>query len=138
MGRMIPGQARDVSVSHSREQESVGEWAAKCNRASQEDLLLTLSILSEQPIDVVADRLGITEDEVASALGGKIDLTMTELRLLAIASDLVISYSVRPARHDLLRLLPRVSWYEHREVGRTPSGAELSPLAYGRRAAQAV
>lgn len=53
---------------------------------------LKAAVIWERPL-VVAERLGIDEAELESRLD-EFDFTMTELRLLAIACEIRISYAV--------------------------------------------
>lgn len=44
--------------------------------------------------EIVAERLGISVEEVDNIEKGRYELTLTELRLVAIAYDVVISYHI--------------------------------------------
>jgi len=122
----------------------VGNWAARCNVANQEAFLFALASQAEQPIEVIAERLDISVEEVQEALSGKVDLTMTEVRLLGIASDVIVTYQVRSARRDYRVWLSGLKHWTHAgaEVdahdGPQRTHAELNPSAYGRRVLEAT
>lgn len=121
------------------EEAEIGNWSARCNVVNQETLLHALREQAEQPVEVIADRLDIAVDEVMAALSGKIDLTMTEIRLLGIASDLVISYQVQSARRDYRGWLSGLKLWRDSdeqislEKRPHPKHAELNPSDFGRR-----
>lgn len=96
------------AIRSPREAGEIAAWAAQCNIASQEALLAAINVTSEVAIEEVAERLGVTADEARSALSGGVDLTLRELRLLGIASEVVIRYQVTPARRDYARFLKLV------------------------------
>jgi transcriptional regulator with XRE-family HTH domain len=80
--------------------QDVSEWTAETNLHAQEALfeaICTEQADSGRTINDVAERLGISTAEVEDALRGRTDLTLTELRLLSIACDVVVTYSVRPS-----------------------------------------
>ncbi|MEN0022006.1 MAG: hypothetical protein AAGC61_01905 [Microbacterium sp.] len=138
MGRQVQRHTHPVVEGRWESNDAVGEWSATCNRANQESLLTQLSLVAGQTIDVIAERLGIEAKEVEAALSGKMDLTLTELRLLGIASDTIISYTVRAARPDYFRLMRSVTAsYGHDEAVRRPVG-NVSPAEYARRAVAAT
>lgn len=72
--------------------------AARANLREQEDLVER--ILRESPIalDETARRLGLTDEELQSYLAHPQDLSLTEIRMLAIASEVVLSYGVSVVR----------------------------------------
>lgn len=78
-------------------------WVARRNRDNQRQLLSQIcSVHAESDLasSLVAERLGISEDELASVVRGDTDMTLTELRLLSIACEVVVSYEVVSARVD--------------------------------------
>lgn len=131
-----------VLASVDADPEEVGDWAARCNIDTQEALLENIATAAEQPAEIVAERLGITTDELRAALTGRSDLTMTEIRLLAIASDLIIGYNVRSARSDYrdkLRAIGEWTSIKTRNAGLGAGSRDaLDPAEFGRRAARAV
>ncbi|ASD21487.1 hypothetical protein B7495_04770 [Cryobacterium sp. LW097] len=105
--------AKDIVRDHSR-------WAAEHNLRAQEELLNLICVHQEQSgnsIDMVADRLGISAPEVEEILEGRADVTLTELRLLSVACDVVVAYSVRPAAKAHIKWLGwttrRIQAHEH-------------------------
>lgn len=67
------------------------------NRQRQADFFVQLRSKTESTgpsLDVVAERLGISEDEVVEALSGSVNLTLKEIRLLAIATEVVVTFRV--------------------------------------------
>lgn len=90
------GETRDIS-----------EWTASCNLRSQEQLFVALAVAnSEAGISsgIVAERLGISSAEVDDIIHGRIDLTLTELRLFSLAAEVVVTYRVTPARREWTRV----------------------------------
>ena len=68
---------------------------AAANREAQKNLLDAIDdAASTLGYEHVAERLDITVEELMLTLDGQRDLTMTELRLLAIAANVVISYDL--------------------------------------------
>lgn len=122
--------------------EEVGGWAARCNIVAQESLLSNICTAAEQPADVVAERLGISVEDLEVVLRGQSDLTMTEVRLLAIASDLIISYQVRSARRDYRKWADAIgSWNAHSGNGAQEALERHAPIfdpaEYGQRVLKA-
>jgi hypothetical protein len=70
--------------------------AARDNIAEQEALFTKLAEANQQPLEELARRIGISADEVAQALSGRTDLTLAELRVLAISAEVVVSFTVTP------------------------------------------
>lgn len=89
--------------------EAIAEWAGRRTRQNQECLLYDIATVTDQSLATIAERLGLTTDEVREALSGEMDLTMTELRLLSIASEVTVSFQVRSARRDYNAMLHAVS-----------------------------
>lgn len=84
----------------SVEKQDHSWWAASAAVVAQERLLSDICAaqsVSGNPIEVISERLGISPDEVRDALSGQTDLTLTELRYLSTACDVVIRYTVYPA-----------------------------------------
>ena len=72
---------------------------AALNREATKDLLRSLDLaVDDFGYEEAAERLGISVLELRMRLDGERDITMTELRLIAIAAEVVIDYGVRPAR----------------------------------------
>jgi hypothetical protein len=74
--------------------------AAGRNIRNQERLfrdIVFAQVFSGEHEQIVASRLGISEQDLRDAVSGKTDLTMTELRLLASACEVVVDYRVVPA-----------------------------------------
>lgn len=81
--------------------EDLFHWAAQCNIAHNEglfDALLVALTESGVPREEVAHRLGIDLDALDDALSGQTDMTLTELRMLSSASEVVVKFQVEPAR----------------------------------------
>ena len=126
------------TVARTHTAEDVGHWSARCNLVNQENLLFSINTVSEMPIETVAERLGIEVEEAEAALEGRVDLTLTELRLLGVASEVIINYHVSPARRDYGRWLHHVAaWHEKSalETGDRPEA--LDPALVVRRAVAA-
>lgn len=68
---------------------------AYANITAQENLLEDILRQSEVPMSLIASRLDVPVSEVDAIFAGKRDLTMTEIRLFAIAAGVVVSYVVR-------------------------------------------
>lgn len=86
--------------SELKHTEDLFHWAAQCNIAHNEDLfdaLLGALNRAGVPRAEVAQRLGIDLDTLEEALSGQADLTMTELRMLSSASEVIVKFEVRPA-----------------------------------------
>jgi hypothetical protein len=132
-----------VSRVVQSDDEEVGAWAARCNIATQEALFSNICTAAEQPAEVVAERLGISLEDLEHAVSGQSDLTMTELRLIGIASDLIISYHVRSARRDYRKWVDAIgsSWSAHRTSDHheeiESKGPIFDPAEYGQRVLRA-
>jgi hypothetical protein len=73
---------------------------ASKNYEAQVDLLDQLQAVfdeSEITLTEFAENLGLSEEEAEAVLAGAVDLTLTELRYIANALEVVIDYHVRPA-----------------------------------------
>lgn len=78
-------------------------WAGTRNIQNQERLFRDIWLThadSNCSVETVSERLGIAPAELEDAVAGKTDLTMTELRLLATACELVIDYRVSTVQAD--------------------------------------
>jgi hypothetical protein len=101
-------RARDAGVTrvaHDEAQDN-SHWVATRNIRNQERLfrdIVIAQVFSGEQNHIVAGRLGISEDDLREAVSGKTDLTMTELRMLASACDVVVDYRVVPAWVDRRR-----------------------------------
>lgn len=94
---------QQLIANHSEIGAIESAWVAKRNRDNQRRLLGQIcSVQAQSGIDsaVVAERLGISEDDLASVVRGETDMTMTELRLLSIACEVVVSYEVASSHSD--------------------------------------
>lgn len=90
-----------------RGSRDISEWTASCNLRSQEQLFVSLAVANSEagvPSDVVAERLGISPNEVDDIVHGRTDLTLTELRLFSLAAEVVVTYRVSPARREWTRV----------------------------------
>lgn len=94
---------------HELQVESKAELAGMLTRHNQERLLLAIQTSTSVSVAQIAESLGVEFEEAQAALDGDIDLTLTEMRLLAIASELVISYEVKPVRNYFAGMFRRVS-----------------------------
>lgn len=74
---------------------NVDEIAAH-NIEAQEQLFADIWVNRTKSVEEIASRLGISEAETVSAMSGK-DLTLTELRLLALSAGLTVDYVVSGA-----------------------------------------
>ncbi len=77
-------------------------WVADSNLAMQTLFARDLAMAcrnSEVSAETVAERLGVDLSTARDAMTGTLDLTLTEIRHLAIAAELVVEYRVTPARH---------------------------------------
>jgi hypothetical protein len=95
-------RARDASPARGPKggEHDDAHWAAGRNIRNQERLfrdIVFAQVFSGEHEHIVASRLGISEHELRDAVSGKTDLTMTELRLLASACEVVVDYRVAPA-----------------------------------------
>ncbi len=72
--------------------------AARANIREQEDLVDR--ILRESPLELeeTARRLGLTDEELQGYLARPQDLSLAEIRMLAVASEVVLSYGVSVVR----------------------------------------
>lgn len=89
------------------DERDITEWIASCNLGSQEQLFVSLALAHAESgiaTGVVAERLGISSDEVDDILHGRTDLTLTELRLFSLAAEVVVSYRVTSARREWTRV----------------------------------
>lgn len=117
--------------------DEVGSWAARCNIASQENLLWSLRHTAEVPASVVAERVGVSEDELDEIMSGQVDLTMTEIRLLGIASGMVITYQTHSARREYVRWLHSASSWGgllRGHVDEPDAVPRMSPAEFARKA----
>jgi hypothetical protein len=84
--------------------------AAAQNREAQKDLFADLDPFIESVgYDQVAERLGIEVEDLMLMLDGQRDVTMTELRLIAIAAEVTITYSVTATLEQNPGLLGEIS-----------------------------
>ena len=77
---------------------STGQWSAILNRSAEASLYVEMSSAQQDasiPRSEVARRIGVTTEELEDIMAGEADLTMTELRLLAVASEAVVTFRVR-------------------------------------------
>ncbi|WP_426621980.1 helix-turn-helix domain-containing protein [Microbacterium sp. As-52] len=102
-------------------------WSAQCNIAHNErlfDVLVAALDRAGVSREEVARRLGIDVDTLEDALAGQTDLTLTELRLLSSASEVVIKFEVEAARDERVRMSQRAlnevthAFYVLREGGK--------------------
>lgn len=131
---VIAKRTRSTPSRSCASSEEIAEWAGRRTRQNQETLLRDISTVTDQSLAVIAERLGLALEEVREALSGQMDLTMTELRLLSIASEVTVSFHVRPARRDYDAMLHSVSSWQrsHSELdGRHE--ASPSPQEFSRR-----
>lgn len=69
--------------------------SASQNRQAQKTLLSSLDELVEGlGYETVAERIDTSVEELIERLDGECDVTLTELRLIAIAAGVTITYSV--------------------------------------------
>ncbi|MCE0510383.1 hypothetical protein LVJ59_15140 [Microbacterium sp. KKR3/1] len=90
--------------------EDLFHWSAQCNIAHNEglfDALLEALTHAGVPREEVAERLGIDLDTLADALSGQTDLTLTELRMLSSASEVIIKFEVESALVERARMAQR-------------------------------
>lgn len=73
---------------------------AKRNLEAQEQLFRDIQEKRSVSIGEVATRLGVSQEEAKDALNGE-DLTLTELRLLAVSTGVVIEYRVTGLLDDI-------------------------------------
>lgn len=99
-----------------RGEESVAHWASVVTRQSQERLLESIRVQSEVELPEIAESLGISVSEACAALDGEVDLTLTEVRLLAIASKVVVTYNVKPARSHFFQMMRDLTSRPHRRA----------------------
>ncbi|KQO98396.1 hypothetical protein [Leifsonia sp. Leaf264] len=64
------------------------------NYSAQVELLEQIRDATTVPLDVIAERLGVTEPVARAYLAGSFDMTLTELRYLANAAELLVTYEV--------------------------------------------
>lgn len=131
---VIAARRRSAPARSGPSSEAIAEWAGRRTRQNQECLLQDIATVTDQSLATIAERLGLTIDEVREALSGEMDLTMTELRLLTIASEVTVSFQVRSARRDYNTMLHAISGWgrPHTELDARHE-APLSPHEFGRR-----
>ncbi|TFB18103.1 XRE family transcriptional regulator [Microbacterium sp. 3H14] len=79
----------------------VPAWSARRNRETQRRLFGRIAEVSRRDPAEVAEALGVDETSLAAIVRGETDLSMTELRLLSIACDVVIDYRVTSTADDM-------------------------------------
>lgn len=97
----------DLTASHDAPisiRSEITTWTAQRNRDAQRHLFTRIVEAQEhsgRTPDEVAHDLGLDVITLASVMRGETDLTMTELRLLSIACEVVVDYRVTPSRADM-------------------------------------
>lgn len=94
----------DISASHDAPISTRGgvtAWSARRNRETQRRLFGRIAEVSLRDPAEVAQALGVDETSLAAIVRGETDLSMTELRLLSIACDVVIDYRVTSTHDDM-------------------------------------
>ncbi|MBM3716104.1 MAG: hypothetical protein FJW64_10300 [Actinobacteria bacterium] len=130
----------DLTDLESLDAEEVGSWTARCNIVAQETFLSSIVSSIGDRYDHVAGQLGISVADLHDVLSGRVDLNMSEIRLLGIAAECVVSYSVLPARPQYSRWLTSArNWARDAPIrGGHHQTPDLDPADYGRRALEAI
>lgn len=84
------------------------QWAAVWNLHQQERLLADLRTAAHNAglgCEQIGKDLGVPAEFAEKALHGQVDLTLTELRLLALACNATVSFDVRSSTEHFRRLL---------------------------------
>ncbi|WP_136051189.1 hypothetical protein [Microbacterium sp. K36] len=87
--------------------EDLFGWSSQCNVARHDAFFDTFVVAIERagvPRAEVARRLGISSDELEVVISGQTDMTLTELRMLSSASELVIDFHVEAAAVEQSRM----------------------------------
>ena len=93
-------RASQVPVDQVAGGRGFAAWAAVRNIRNQEQLFRDIEVaqaVSQASSEEVARRLGIEPDALVDVVSGRADLTMTELRMLASACEVVLEYKAVPA-----------------------------------------
>lgn len=131
-----PASTTDLTDLNALDAEEVGSWTARHNISAQEAFLTHLVAAVGEDRSHVASQLGITVDELDEVLSGRVDLNLSEIRLLGVAAELVVTFEVAPARPEFVRWLTSArNWA--RDVSVKSAHQDVSapdPAQYGRRA----
>ena len=130
----------DLTDLDALDSEEVGSWTARCNIAAQESFLTAIVTSIGERHEHVANQLGISVPDLREVLSGRVDLNMTEMRLLGIAAECVISYAVLPARPQYSRWLTSArNWARDAPIRAAHHQVvQLDPADYAQRALEAV
>lgn len=129
----------DLTDLNQLDADEVGSWTARCNIAAQESFLSHL-VAAIDDREHVASQLGIETADLDEVLSGRVDLNLTEMRLLGIAAELVVSYQVTPARPEFVRWLTSARSWARDVSDKTAHHGVVSnpdPAYFGRRMVKA-
>lgn len=105
---MVKNTARRRSVhNEATHSQDLFGWSSQCNVARHDSFFDVFAAAIDRagvPQSEVARRLGISVDELVLVISGQTDMTLTELRMLSSASEVVVDLHVETAAIEQHRI----------------------------------